>query len=145
MAHLSNMDTRGHVVVSRKQYILFYTCSLSILTSHHLDLPQTAMVLTPIRAEGLGIGLLVFSAYCERSINDFGQLSAKQRVKPSKTSSMHNISAKALAVEIWILVHPLPNGRKTQTLSTWIVSAATGAMHIPIYVEPGRSTLNRRY
>jgi len=40
------------------------------------------MVLTPIRAEGLGVGPLVFSAYRERSINDFGQLSAQQHAKP---------------------------------------------------------------
>ena len=55
VAHLSNMDTRSRVVVSRKRYILYYTCSLSLLKSHLLDLRQTAVVLTPIRAEGLRV------------------------------------------------------------------------------------------
>ena len=77
MARPSSIDTR-----SRKWYILYCTCSSSLLTSHLLDLRQTAVVLTPICVEGLGVGLLVFSAYRERSINDFGQLSAKQRAKP---------------------------------------------------------------
>jgi len=57
-------------------------CSLYLLTSYLLGLPQIAMVLTPVCAEGLGVGLLVFSAYHERSIDDFGQLSVKQRAKP---------------------------------------------------------------
>jgi len=43
---------------------------------------------------------------------------------PSKSSSRHKISAKALAVEIWVLAHLLPNGRETQALLTWIESAA---------------------
>ena len=77
MALPSNIDTRN-----RKWYTLYCTFSLSLLTSHLLDLRKLAMVLTPIRAEGLGVGLLVFSAYRERSINDFGQLSAKQRANP---------------------------------------------------------------
>jgi len=90
------------------------------------------MVLTPIRAEGLGVGLLVFSAYREPTLVNYPQINVPS---PFKSSSTHNISAKALAVEIWILARPLPNGRETQALSTWTALAATGAMHIPIYVE----------
>jgi len=91
------------------------------------------MVLTPIRAEGLGVGLLVFSAYRERSVNDFNYLQSNAP-SPFKSSSTHKISAKALAAEICVLAR-LSNGRETQALLTWAVLAATGAMHIPIYVE----------
>jgi len=81
VAHLSNMDTKSRVVVSCKRYILYCACSLSLPTSYLLDIPQTAVVLTPI-FEGLDVDLLLFSAYRERPTNDFGQSSAKQRVKP---------------------------------------------------------------
>jgi len=109
MAHLSNMDTRSRVIVSRKWYIHYYTCSLSLLTSYHLDLPQTAMVLTPICAEGLGVGPLVFSVYREQTLVNYPQSNAPS---PFKSSSTYKISAKALAVEIWVLARPPPNGRK---------------------------------
>jgi len=99
-----------------------------------VDPPQTAMVLTPICAEGLGVDLLLFSAYREPSVDDFNYLQSNAP-NPSKSSSTHNISAKALAVEIWVLAHPLPNSRETQTLLTWTALAAKGAMHIPIYIE----------
>jgi len=127
VAHPSNIDTR-----SCKWYVLYCTCSLFLLTSHLLDLPQTAMVLTPIRAEGLGVGPLAFSAYREPTLVNYPQSNAPS---PFKSSSTHNMSAKALAVEIWVLARPLPNGHETQALLTWTASAATGAMHIPIYVE----------
>jgi len=132
VTRLSNMDTRSRVVVSRKRYILYYTCNLYLLTSYLLGHPQTAMVLTPICAEGLGIGLLVFSAYRELTLVNYLQSNAPS---PFKSSSTHNISAKALDVEIWVLARPLPNGHERQALLTWTASAATGARHIPIYVK----------
>jgi len=99
-----NIDTR-----SRKWYIIYYTCSLSLLTSHILDLPQTAMVLTPICVEGLGVGLLVFSAYREPTLVNYPQSNAPS---PFKSNSTHKISAESLAVEIWVHACPLPNGRR---------------------------------
>jgi len=90
------------------------------------------VILTPIFAEGLGVGLLVLSAYPEPTLVNYPQNNAPN---PFKSSSTHNISAKALDVEIWVLASPLPNGHETQALLTWIASAATGARHIPIYVK----------
>ena len=43
--------------------------------------PANCCGLTPI-FEGLGVDLLLFSAYRERPTNHFGQSSAKQRAKP---------------------------------------------------------------
>jgi len=54
-ARLLNIDTESRIVASCKWYILYCACSLSLLKSHLLDLRQTAVVLTPIRAEGLGV------------------------------------------------------------------------------------------
>jgi len=98
------------------------------------------MVLTPNRAEGLGFGSQVFSAYREPTLVNCLQSNAPS---PFKSSSTYNISAKALAVKIWVLSRPLPN--ETQALLTWTASAAASAMHIAIYVEHGSSTFNRRY
>jgi len=81
VARPSNIDTRGRVIVSCKWYILYCACSLSLLTSHLLDLPQTAMVLTPIRAEGLGVGPLVFSAYREPTLVNYLQSNAPRPFK----------------------------------------------------------------
>jgi len=72
------------------------------------------------------------STYREQTLVNYPQSNAPS---PFKSSSMHKISAKALAVEIRVLACPLPNGRETQALLTWTASAVTGAMHIPMYVE----------
>jgi len=111
VARPPNIDTKGRIVVSCKWYILYCACSLSLLKSYLLDLPRTAAVLTPICAEGLGVGPLVLSAYREPTLVNYLQSNAPS---PFKSSSTHKISAKALAVEIWVLARPLPNGRETQ-------------------------------
>lgn len=59
VSRLSRIDFKTSALACNSNGTFFIACTLSLLTSCHVDFPLTPVVPTPIRASSIGLGLLL--------------------------------------------------------------------------------------